>query len=387
MSHLADYIGPISTAVWVFPFVALVFTFPYIVSRYHKYGAVLFLRTLLVYSFIFYLLCVYFLGVLPLPSIAEVSKMTGDWAQLVPFHGLQNALAEANFAPGDAASWLRVFSTDSFFYLAANVAMLFPLGIYLRYYFRQNFLQTVRWGFLVSLSIELLQLTGLLFIYPRPYRLFDVDDLITNTLGAALGYLIAPLPMKILPSQERLDRIAYHRGERVSIMRAAVAAGIDWGVCALIAVPVSRLLGVRSGEHILGVYVFSVLVYFILVQYLARGRTLGKALCRVRLVREDGGRPRLWQVAVRCVSLYLILLAAPYVGFQAWNAMIDATGWRFFALGAVAVLCLGLFTAFVFMCFVNMLTRASRLPHERLSRTRNQSTVRRASAPDADGPQ
>lgn len=136
------------------------------------------------------------------------------------------------------------------------VAMLFPLGIYLRYYFRQNFLQTVRWGFLVSLSIELLQLTGLLFIYPRPYRLFDVDDLITNTLGAALGYLIAPLPMKILPSQERLDRIAYHRGERVSIMRAAVAAGIDWGVCALIAVPVSRLLGVRSGEHILGVYVF-----------------------------------------------------------------------------------------------------------------------------------
>ncbi len=74
MSHLADYIGPISTAVWVFPFVALVFTFPYIVSRYHKYGAVLFLRTLLVYSFIFYLLCVYFLGILPLPSIAEVSR-------------------------------------------------------------------------------------------------------------------------------------------------------------------------------------------------------------------------------------------------------------------------------------------------------------------------
>ena len=67
--------------------------------------------------------------------------------------------------------------------------MLFPLGIYLRYYFRQGFLQTVRWGFLVSLSIELLQLSGLLFIYPRPYRLFDVDDLITNTLGAALGYI------------------------------------------------------------------------------------------------------------------------------------------------------------------------------------------------------
>ena len=69
-----------------------------------------------------------------------------------------------------------MLTTDSFFHLAANVAMLFPLGIYLRYYFRQSFFGTVRWGFVVSLSIELLQLSGLLFIYPRPYRLFDVDD-------------------------------------------------------------------------------------------------------------------------------------------------------------------------------------------------------------------
>ena len=45
---------------------------------------------------------------------------------------------------------------------------------------------------------------------------------------------------------------------------------------------------------------------------------------RVRLVREDGGRPKFWQVAVRCISLYLILLAAPWAGFGAWNGMIDA---------------------------------------------------------------
>ena len=56
------------------------------------------------------------------------------------------------------------------------------------------------------------------------------------------------------------------------------------------------------------------LVYFIFIQYLTGGRTLGKALCRVRLVSEDGGRPKFWQVAARCVSLYLILLAAPLGG-------------------------------------------------------------------------
>ena len=184
--------------------------------------------------------------------------------------------------------------------------------------------------------------------------------------------------MKILPSQERLDHVAYRRGERVSIFRAAVAAGVDWALCAIVAVPVSAALGVRSGRRILFIYIASVLVYFIFIQYLTGGRTLGKALCRVRLVREDGGRPKFWQVAVRCISLYLILLAAPWAGFSAWNGMIDATGWRFFALGAAAILCLGVFAIFVFTCFINLVTRASRLPHERLSRTRNQSTVRRA---------
>ena len=188
MSQLAGYIGPISTAMWVFPFVALLFTVPYVLSSYHRYGAVLFFRALVVYSFIFYLMCVYFLAILPLPSIEEVARETKPWAQLEPFAGLKSALREGGFKANDPQTWLRVLGTSSFFHLAANVAMLFPLGIYLRYYFRQGFLGTVRWGFLVSLSIELLQLTGLLFIYPRPYRLFDVDDLITNTLGAALGF-------------------------------------------------------------------------------------------------------------------------------------------------------------------------------------------------------
>ena len=130
MSQLAGYIGPISTAMWVFPFVALLFTVPYVLSSYHRYGAVLFFRALVVYSFIFYLMCVYFLAILPLPSIEEVARETKPWAQLKPFAGLQSALAEAGFRAGDPQTWLRVLGTDSFFYLAANVAMLFPLGIY-----------------------------------------------------------------------------------------------------------------------------------------------------------------------------------------------------------------------------------------------------------------
>ena len=139
MSQLAGYIGPISTAMWVFPFVALLFTVPYVLSSYHRYGAVLFFRALVVYSFIFYLMCVYFLAILPLPSIEEVARETKPWAQLEPFAGLKSALRAGGFKANDPQTWLRVLTTDSFFHLAANVAMLFPLGIYLRYYFRQSF--------------------------------------------------------------------------------------------------------------------------------------------------------------------------------------------------------------------------------------------------------
>lgn len=44
----------------------------------------------------------------------------------------------------------------------------------------------------LSLVFELTQLSGLFGLYPRPYRLADVDDLMTNTLGGMVGYWLRP---------------------------------------------------------------------------------------------------------------------------------------------------------------------------------------------------
>src|SRR5699024_783337 len=55
-------------------------------------------------------------------------------------------------------------------------------------------------GFGVSLAIELTQLTGNWFTYPCAYRLFDTDDLIANTVGAAIGVVAAPL-LRWVPGQ------------------------------------------------------------------------------------------------------------------------------------------------------------------------------------------
>ncbi len=65
----------------------------------------------------------------------------------------------------------------------ANTVMLAPVGFLLPAVTRMNGKKTVLTGFLISLSIELLQLT-------LRRGLFEFDDMIHNTVGCLLGYVI-----------------------------------------------------------------------------------------------------------------------------------------------------------------------------------------------------
>ena len=67
--------------------------------------------------------------------------------------------------------------------LTGNFAMFIPTGIMtpLIYKHLNSFKQTVLTGFLISLTIEIIQL-------PFAVRCSDVDDLILNTLGCVIGY-------------------------------------------------------------------------------------------------------------------------------------------------------------------------------------------------------
>lgn len=54
------YIEVFKTALIYFPFVALFFTLPYILYNYHKYGSIVSFKVVIVYSFILYMMTVYF---------------------------------------------------------------------------------------------------------------------------------------------------------------------------------------------------------------------------------------------------------------------------------------------------------------------------------------
>ena len=72
---------------------------------------------------------------------------------------------------------------DIIWNVAGNMAMFIPSGIVLPVVYRKldSFRKVVAAGALISLSIEILQL-------PFPARASDIDDLILNTLGVAVGY-------------------------------------------------------------------------------------------------------------------------------------------------------------------------------------------------------
>ena len=92
------------------------------------------------------------------------------------------------------------FSTRNILGMALNAVMFAPLGFLLPAYFERYryWGRTLAVGFLTSLAVELIQLFT--------FRATDVDDLIMNTLGTIVGFLLAKLIFR--------HRTAVYRGKR-----------------------------------------------------------------------------------------------------------------------------------------------------------------------------
>ena len=71
-----------------------------------------------------------------------------------------------------------------------NIVMTIPFGMILTYRFSLSKKNVILVSFLFSLFIEVGQLTGLFFTFGGSYRLFDADDLICNTLGGLIGFIV-----------------------------------------------------------------------------------------------------------------------------------------------------------------------------------------------------
>ena len=315
------YVSNIFTAALSFPLIAFLITLPYMVYQYRKFGSIPWLRTLVVYSFVFYLLCAYFLVLLPLPEDRSAIVPYAQTPQLVPFNFVHEFLAETSFSIGDPSTWLATLRDPYIYEAFFNVLLLVPLGMYLRYYFRRTWWQTLIIGFLVTLSFETTQLTGLWGLYEHPYRLFDVDDLIMNTLGAMTGFWMVGPAMRVLPDIRLVNEEAREAGMRASVTKRALSFLID--ALIVFAVSLVLLFGVagsgvadrliaQEGVWNAAAYGLDLLVlgtFFVIVPVLTRGQTLGQKLLRLRIVRSDASRAHWYQYLARYGLLYLMIWA------------------------------------------------------------------------------
>jgi glycopeptide antibiotics resistance protein len=124
----------------------------------------------------------------PLPEFTDeycAARAPADYIHLKPLGSLDDVTAYLN------ANGLQATLTSGvFLQVFFNVLFFVPLGIFVAYRYRRGLVAAVLASFGVSLLIETTQGTGLWGLAPCPYRLADVDDLITNTLGGVLGWVI-----------------------------------------------------------------------------------------------------------------------------------------------------------------------------------------------------
>ncbi|MFD1151734.1 VanZ family protein [Saccharothrix hoggarensis] len=128
----------------------------------------------------------------PLPTVTEgfcPDRSPRDYWQTRPFASLDD-IAAAGFSP----------TSPAFLQVALNVVLFVPLGFLLRYRFRRGLAATTALGLFVSLAVEVTQGTAAFGLYPCPYRVADVDDLMTNTAGAVVGWLVAWRVGRALPA-------------------------------------------------------------------------------------------------------------------------------------------------------------------------------------------
>ena len=147
------YINNIYTDLLVFPFIAALFTLPYAVFQYNKHGAVSKYRTLIIYSFILYMLIAFFMVCLPLPDRAStVGNTWQEHLNLIPFRQIWLYWHDKAFG---IAALKKYLVSMSLWQLLFNILLTVPFGMYMRYYFKLSLKRTVLYSFLLSLFYEL----------------------------------------------------------------------------------------------------------------------------------------------------------------------------------------------------------------------------------------
>ena len=368
------YLETIKQAAISFPAIAIIFTIPYLIYNYKKYGSIMSLRLWIIYSFILYMLITYCLIILPLPSAEKAQALRGHHLQLNPLNFIFDIIKNTKIDLNHPKSFLTIFNNWGFLTTIFNIFMTLPFGFYLRYYFQNNLKQVLIKTFLLSLFFELTQLSGLYFIYQGNYRLFDVDDLITNTLGGLLGFLLAGALIKFLSTRAEIDQKSYDRSQKISLLRRFIAMFFDIVASAIFSFTIGTILiKFFNFNNAIPISLLMVVLFLSLIATITDGRTPGFFMTNIKIiiskeVKQKNSFKRFLHYFIRFAVFILQYILAPYLILLFIHFLIDQ---EIITGDAIAIIVISFTLIYLLYLFISSIIVAIKKPlfYERLSKT------------------
>lgn len=178
MSFLGAFTDSFLASIRFWPLMAFVLTLPIVAVRALRGNRLTWPYLVVSYLLVLYVLGLGFFTLYPMPDdpVTYCAKHATQ-VQLVPFRWI-----------GDLTGPMRLHTVFQAF---ANLVFFVPVGVFVWVLRRDSFRTVLVAGFGASLLVETAQLTGIFGYYPCSFRLFDVDDLVINTVGALFGYGVA----------------------------------------------------------------------------------------------------------------------------------------------------------------------------------------------------
>lgn len=317
---VALLLGSAITVVGLVPWAAL---------QYRRRGTLGIGNTVLAFASVVYALALVTYTLLPLPDTDTVAAACRSGPQLRPFAFVGDIAKE-----GGISGPRTILTNPAVAQVFLNVLLFVPLGMLVRHLVVRGrllagVLASTAVGFAVSLLIEFTQLTGDWFLYPCAYRLFDVDDLFANTLGALIGTFLSPV--LFLFTRRDADTHA-DLARPVTLCRRAFGMICDVLTLsvistALVAVAIVSVVFFGGDEEAALMTQLMIVLPFVapvvqLTIVLITGRTLGEAVVRLRPVPHPNTAQRIVRWAL---------------GSGGWAALLAVDGWEVLsALLAVA---------------------------------------------------
>lgn len=229
--------------------------------------------------------------------------MTGPVENLHLFDFVADFRTYSGFVLSQPGTWLHAAKSPQFIQPFFNLLLTLPFGVFLHYHYKKRFVTSLILAFGLSLSFELIQRSALFGLYPRPYRLFDVDDLLLNTCGAMLGWWLSGPLGKMLPKKEAIVQTLAERSHKVSVSRKSVAVFLDMTVIVVCQI-VCNLIGGQPNQ-LVGLFLYLI---WVVVPELVGWPTLGQRLVHLRLTDKSGERASIVQVLLRNLLGYGLVI-------------------------------------------------------------------------------